>query len=771
MLKIYRRLLHSIPHLILIATWAAITLYLPAGFWHKFLSLPFLLIGPGYYAFEAITRGRYKKKGRRVRLLSYYVGLSLVTLMVAGLAINEIYVATNLNAPLSLKPLTYMIAGISAVLALSVGHRFKRPVLSRAHLKQKTLKLAKRTGKSARPVIINLGLAIGLPLLAIGGANTLNNGGTNWLAIAVLMIISGTMLILSYTRNKTTRYIPAALFGSCLAILYGTSMRGWNITGHDIMQEYQVFQLTLQHSVWSMHHYQDAYSACLSITILPTIIAKLTGISAPYIYKFVFQAFFALIGPLIYDTLKDYVSRSTALLSTFVFISFPTFFTDIMFLDRQETALLCLALAVAVALDKKLSKKLQTILAFIFLTGMVLSHYSTSYVAVGILLFAVVAEGFLKLLQLLQKQGKKKTKKWPKMTHVFSVPLILAISLILIAWGTLATQTSDNVQQTIGGIAALLVGHKVPTDNVPADNEPLSVSQYSDLLTTQRTLASNNYYTSQQTAGQLPASAQPITAASTGLATSLHLSSSLLGKLYDLMRSAYGAFVELTIALGLLFSYIRRKSNKLPRQYLLLGIGGLVTIAAQVVLPASLIDYGITRVIQEALLFLALPVVIGVLNIFGLIRIPKKFREPLLATVLVGFFLVLTGVIPALTGGSKPTLALANTGLYYQAYYTHQDEVSAAQWLQTQTPVGSQVSADEFMRRKLVGYDDIFPQTGLIPSAIPTDSYVVISHGDTEFNEVPAYDNGQLIYYRIPYQFLNANKGLVYSTGQVLIYK
>ena len=135
-----------------------------------------------------------------------------------------------------------------------------------------------------------------MPLLAIGGANTLNNGGSNWLALSVLGIIAGLFIAAVCLERRLGRHYGAIIFAIAVSLLLGTSMRGWGITGHDIMQEYQVFQLTASHAAWHMQYYQDAYNACLSITILPTIISRLTGISDPYVYKFAFQLFAALIG-------------------------------------------------------------------------------------------------------------------------------------------------------------------------------------------------------------------------------------------------------------------------------------------------------------------------------------------------------------------------------------------------------------------------------------------------------------------------------------------
>src|ERR1700680_2775123 len=76
-----------------------------------------------------------------------------------------------------------------------------------------------------------------------------------------------------------------ALFFIGLALLFTTSLRSWYATGHDIEREIYVFQLTNTHHIWSMAFYQDAYNACLSITILPTILTNLLVIQDIYVYK------------------------------------------------------------------------------------------------------------------------------------------------------------------------------------------------------------------------------------------------------------------------------------------------------------------------------------------------------------------------------------------------------------------------------------------------------------------------------------------------------
>ena len=64
------------------------------------------------------------------------------------------------------------------------------------------------------------------------------------------------------------------MFCASLALLFVASMRSWHVVGWDINAELQVFRLT-EAGYWSMSHLQDAYNACLSITLLPTIFSSL----------------------------------------------------------------------------------------------------------------------------------------------------------------------------------------------------------------------------------------------------------------------------------------------------------------------------------------------------------------------------------------------------------------------------------------------------------------------------------------------------------------
>ncbi len=757
-----RHVAYLLVGLVCIGLWVAIMLATDSPITHSVAALPFILLVPGYFCLQLILGVNRQSNGFKV--LSYSIGLSLLLLMLTGLGLNELYILLGWQQPLTLRPL---VAAISTVTSLfAIGAYLWRP-------REFTL-FPWRPHRPRGGMLPSLAVAfivVLLPLLAAAGAITLNNGGSAFLAGVTLAAIGVLVLVLAFTSRELGRYYGWLLGSICAALLLGTSLRGWNITGHDVLQEYQVFQLTLTHATWHMSYYRDAYMACLSITILPTIFQKLTGISDPYIFKLIFQLIFALVAPIMYMTLRNYLTARRALLATVIFLFFPTFITDIMMLNRQEIALIFFALSLAVGLDREIGMRARSLLGLLFLIGMILAHYSTSYIAIAALLLSFG-------LALAWRTGARAFKRKAGLVladgllQMYRPTVVVAALLILIGWGTFVTQSSDNAYRTVQQIGST-VGAIVARTPIPTPPPfQSSVAHYASAAQQTRRLPAADYYLPSIVA-KYPVT--PSVERSTPLNDVLDVagvSAATLNTIYSLVRSAYSGFIVVGIALGLgLALFHWRRKSEMPGQYVFLGIACLLLVGAQVFLPSAVINYGLTRLIQQTLLVLALPITLACLWLLKCIRVPVQLREGMLAIVVVGFFFVLSGLVPGLTGGAKPALPLANDGLYYQIYYTHNEEVAAAQWFDRSVPLGSRVYSDEFMRRKLIAYANIFAQPTLVPAALPVDSYVMLDYGNTVFNQVPAYDGNNVIYYQPPVGFLTANKNLVYSSTDISVYK
>ena len=774
--RFFRNCLQARVYAPLLATlaWAASTLYLPVNILSATLTLVLLPTVPGYLLYRVLVG--YPQRQLKSRIFLYSVGLSLALLMVIGLGLNQILLAMGHTQPLTAPNIVAAIGGSVVALALTTAFRDgpQRTSRFKQYLQPATWR---RRGPSFWKSVGLASLLTSFPLLAIAGANILNNGGNNAVALIAAGLAAAAMLGLAWTNKQRYQALyPLGLFSIAATLLLGTSMRGWEITGHDVMQEFQVFQLTAQHSLWSMSFYQDAYTACLSITILPTILQKLSGLYDPYIFKLVFQLLFALMAPLLYAGLRTYVPRKPAFLATLVFMTFPTFLTDMMMLNRQEVAMMLFALSIMAGLDKSLSKFARYALMIIFLGGMVLSHYSTSYITISVLIVAVLLGALLSLARPLLRRMKLKGLTAGSNFSIFPPYIVALVLLMAIGWNGLATNTAGNISQTLAGIGNDVVRMFNPKAAPPKPVSSATVggsnfSSYVEYIQKTLPLPQKDYYGDAYVADYMPAELQEANAPVAPVVQKLGVSGGMLDALYGKLRTGYVGLLAALLGLGLFMMLWQRTATRLPRQYALLGVSCLIVVVLQVVLPSDAINYGLTRVIQQGLVVLSLPAIVGIAWLLGRLRFSFGTRYRLLAVGLLAMFLVLSSWLSTLTGGYKPALAFSNSGFYYEAYYTHPDEIQADKWLQTQAPKGSRVYSDEFSRRKMVTYANIFPQPTLVPTAIPVDSYVYLSNGDTTFNEIPVYYNGNLLFYSMPTYFLTTHKSLLYNSGSVMIYK
>ena len=338
------------------------------GFW-------FMVVFPAYLLYTSSAWRRCSLQER----LGYSVAAVLLVLMAAGLLINAVLPLAGVQRPLDPGPIIIVVDLMN--LSLYV-YRIRypdriRPRVSFAEFSKQEFRL--------------LVAAVLTVVLAVFGANQLNNGASGNVTLIALAIaaVIGIFSVrwLRYTRESV---MSAVIYLVSLGLLLTTSLRGWYVTGHDIQQEYLVFQLTEVHGHWSMAYFQDAYNACLSITILPTELGQIINVDSPYIYKLFFQLIFALCPVLVYALARRYFNRGVATLAVAFFVGFPTFFTDMPFLNRQEMALLFVAVGMLAATNPVWSFRRRQVSLGLAGLGAEVSHYSTMYVFVGTLVIALI---------------------------------------------------------------------------------------------------------------------------------------------------------------------------------------------------------------------------------------------------------------------------------------------------------------------------------------------------------------------------------------------
>lgn len=712
--------------------------------------------------------------------LGYSVVSVILGLMSIGLLINTVLPYLGISRPMDRAPVLISIDVSCFAVACWRSERFTPSV---------PLGLLSRLHDFDWAIIVSSVLCVPLAIL---GANRLNNGAGNQVTFVMMCMAAVTLIAMFAKRDALTAgTITTAIYFISLSLLLMTSLRGWYITGHDIQGEYNVFEITKENGVWNISHFPNPYNACLSLTILPTMLWQLLRVDDPYIFKFWFQILFALCPVFVYRISLRYTSSALGIIATIYFIGFPTFFTDMPFLNRQEIAYLFVGAIVMLATDPKVSHKTVRVKIAFFSVGVVFSHYSTAYVFLGTIGLAWVSH---RLITALRQRGSPDRDRPSPARRRPMIPAVgfLNVSVMLVGiilWNGLATHTAGAFSSALSqafdslrggsdgksaGTGYSLLGGQgaAPPTQVLYQYAKSAISQTGSAA--QR--AAEGFY-SAATLSKYPLTAIPLpNLPLTSLGKQLGDAGLNATTLNSVMRSGIARLLQVFVVIGL-FSAMRRawkKPSGWMAELIALATGALIIVALQVVLPAISADYGVLRAFQQAMISFGPLIAVGSLAIFRFL--PEKWSLRAAFTVAIVCFTSLVGIIPQALGGYPAQLNLNNSGSYYDLYYTHPQDISAIQWLTSQigsrpsgTPQpGVQIDAYTFQEVQTYTTLNMYPEA--FPALLQEHGYVVLGYQTTTEKEGSELINGNLITYNYPMKMLNGTDNLIYSSNGALIY-
>jgi uncharacterized membrane protein len=736
-----------------------------AAFW-------FAVICPAYLLFTT-SAWPASRPGERA---GYSVCGALLILMAAGLVLNTVLPAVGLHRPLDTIPVLVTVDLINALLYL-LRRRWPAPVNGPASVSGPAPVSWRAVLAGTRPEEARLlTLAAVSVALVVLGANRLNNGAGDELTIVALAVITATVALqFRWARLIREGVTCLVVYLVALGLLLSTSLRGWYVTGHDIQQEYHVFQLTAAHGHWDMAYFRNAYNACLSITILPTELSRLVDVDSPYVYKVFFQLIFALCPVLALALARRYWSRPVAVLAVTYLIGFPTFFTDMPFLNRQEVAFLFVSAGILAATNPAWSPRRRRLVLLVAAAGTELSHYSTMYVFLGTVTAAWVARDAAILLARFRRQALTTARA----ARTITLGVIAVMAVLTALWGGVATRTTGPLLAAANSAAtggqrsqdvsfSLLGGH----------TDPLSVvlqNYHQSTLAGRAGPASGLYLPASALAGAstpiVSPAERPLTAAGRALAA--------VGvpvvMLNALLRTVTAYLEQLFLAVGLvrLFLLGRRRRRTGPEVFWL-SAGSVVMVGLFTALPAVSAEYGVLRSFQEALIVVAPVVVAGSLTAFR--PAGRRRARAAAAAVCLGLFVTTTGLLPQLLGGNRAELNLNDSGLYYDAYYTLPQEQAAVGWLAAQpggrtAPIQAGFIEDRWDFTSPADVTGSQVITDIYPTVVLRDSWLILGYPTTSTGLAYTLYDGDLIGYRYPTQVLTGIKNLVYDNQDTEIYK
>jgi uncharacterized membrane protein len=745
----------------------------------KFFAFLYIIVTPGLFLLPFLT----KRKFPLPLAICFSVTISILCLMLLGLAVNTLLPLFGNMTPLSPVPLMVVFDLFIFTLFIlnawfDTDSAIEAPTYNRNDLF----------------LII---VSILIPILSFFGAIRLNNGASNVLTMIALGIVLVLLpMVLIWRRRTDESTIPILIYFIALGLLLMNSMRGWFITGHDILLEYHVFDLTNRAHLWSMDFYRDPYNACLSLTILPTYLQNLLHVQDIYIFKFFMQFIGAFPAVAVYYFSRKYVSASVAFLVAFVFISFPTFIVDMSFLNRQGIAFLFFAMFLfTLLITDYTSGRARMILLFLLGTGIVLSHYSTSYITVALLgtayLLGVVARLLFRARRpawLVRFTSKLPNREIYDRPLLLTLPIVVGLFAIMIIWSTLITKTSKNILNTLTQISDSLT-------EISTLDESTGPAKYSLVQTEQRgpqqlfdefleqgleksaVVAESEFYPESETSKYETRPVAEILAPMTSFGTMVdRIVPGELETFFYGIKQTYAKVIQIFLIIGLaliIFGYHFRRNllHQVPMEYLTLSIGAIIVMVGQTILPANAIEYGLLRLFQQNLIFLSLVIVLGFLVVLELVFRKKRLAIAVCCGIFFIFFGLLSGFFTQLTGGARPLLSLNNAGLYYDSYFTHIEEVYGMRWTTEHADNGLPIQAAHFSDIKMVAYGKIAPRIDLLPQTTRRNAYVYLNYDNIKASKVIEVVGGDVVYYYFPLEFLRNNKNLIYNNGGSEVYR
>jgi uncharacterized membrane protein len=730
-----------------------------AGLWLS-LALPTLLlvnklIAPTVALAEALILG---------------LASTLLALILGGLALNQALPLAGVERPLDRVP---ALLALDAALVALVAWRFdrRRPFPSLA--------------LAAREWTV-LGLGAIATVGAVAGAVRLDNGGSGVVTLGALVVAAVAVLaLLAWRRSLAEGVICAVLFLLATALLLMTSLRGWYITGHDIQQEFHALELTSGNGAWDISLFREPYNACLSVTILPTVLGRIARLHDPYVLKVVLQILFAVCPVLVYRIARRFVGVGASVLAAVYFMAFPTFFTDMVFLTRQEIAFIFLGAAYLVITDGDRGLRERRTWLIVLALGVVLSHYSTTYVLIAVMAMAWLAARGGEWIARARRGRARERLRVRREPLVITLPIVLTITLMAVVWTWPLTGTSGQLEKTVlssasgvvsGGLLgnrssdvsySLLLGHTEP----PAQR--LATYRRDSLEETAAARAAGTYYP-RTVVDRYPT---PLAQTSDLPLTALGRGVSRIGvpvsRVNSLLRGGLARMLQVFLVIGLVAAGLGAMAWFRPtHEFFLLAAASLVAVLSQLVLPELTLEYGLLRAVEQGLFVLAPFVVAG--SVVSFAWLGPRAAGTIAAVLGLTFFLSLTGVLPGLLGGYPAQLHLANSGDYYDLYYVQPEERAAVRWLAATADPAAQVQSERQSGRyasSALGASDALAASGdIYPTLLRPDSYVFLGESTARDGRAAVSIDGEELSYAYPLAMLDATKDLVYSNGRALVY-
>ncbi|RLD37106.1 MAG: hypothetical protein DRI74_07560 [Bacteroidetes bacterium] len=307
----------------------------------------------------------------KLETVLFSMGLSVGFLMLLGLLTNCFGFLLGISKPLTLIPLMGVLNAFILVGTII------------AYLRSGST-LWKGKGFKLHPSVAYLVI---LPILSVIGSIYVNTYGDNSILLFMMIAITLVFIIAIFSEKLLpSTFYPLAVLMIAISLLFHSSLVSSYVFpyGSDSPAELFVFKITRSNAYWNSTNpfpgdvQYGRYYSMLSITILPTVYSVLLKIDPTWIFKILFPLIFSFVPVGLYQLWKGYMGKKYAFIAAFFFMSYETFYTEMIGLNRQMIAEIFFIMLLLVIFNEKIKAASKTICFMIFSFGLITSHYGLS---------------------------------------------------------------------------------------------------------------------------------------------------------------------------------------------------------------------------------------------------------------------------------------------------------------------------------------------------------------------------------------------------------
>ena len=310
----------------------------------------------------------------KIKALLFSIGLSLTFLMFMGAFVNMFLPYLGVNKPISSSPIISTL-GVSTILLFIIA--FLR---ARGSVSSPTLSVD--SPKPSFSVIIFLFLIL-LPLLGVLGAILVNWQSSNLILLILLPLVALIPICVGFNKVIPKSMWPLALVSISLTLLLLEAMISHYLNGWDIHEEYYYQGLVIANGHWDWS-IPATINAMLSVTLLGPIFSFVLKINGMWVLKIVYPILYSLVPLALFEVYKQYWGIKKAFFGAFLFMAVGSFLSQMLYLGRQEIAEIYFSLLILLIVNENLSRKHKLILAIVFVTSLIVSHYALTDISIAL---------------------------------------------------------------------------------------------------------------------------------------------------------------------------------------------------------------------------------------------------------------------------------------------------------------------------------------------------------------------------------------------------